>query len=108
MSATALVRATFADSEEARRVASAVIEMRLAACVTLSAVESIFAWNGTIEQQDEVVAIFKTLSNLAPVLAAHIAGMHSYDLPAISWWPVACDARVAAWVEKAIGDPEVL
>lgn len=99
MSAIALVRATFADRAEAERVAETVVTARLAACANLSATESIFAWEGKIVAEPEFVGLFKTRLTLAPFLAARIAALHSYDLPAITWWGVAADDRVVAWIE---------
>jgi periplasmic divalent cation tolerance protein len=98
MNRIALVRATFADRAEARRIATAMVEARLAACVTLTAAESVFAWDGKIAAEPEIVAVFKTRSQIAPLLAARVATLHSYELPAITWWTVAADERVIAWV----------
>lgn len=104
MSVIALVRATFADRAEAERIAKAVVEARLAACANLGAVESIYTWEGAIESESEVAGIFKTRATLAPFLAARIAALHSYDLPAVTWWTVDAEERLAAWVEAATDD----
>lgn len=104
MSGIALVRATFADRAEAERIAQAVVEARLAACANLTEAESIFAWSGKIAAEPEIVGIFKTRLRLAPFLAARIAALHGYELPAITWWPVAADDRLVAWVEGATDD----
>jgi len=98
MSEIALVRATFADRAEAERIAAAVVEARLAACANLTAADSVFAWDGKIAAEPEIVGTFKTRAPLAPFLAARIAALHSYELPAITWWTVAADDRVVAWV----------
>lgn len=104
MSAIALLRATFADRAEAERIAQTVIEARLAACVNLTAADSIFAWKGKIAAEPEIVGVFKTRPRLAPFLAARIAALHGYELPAITWWQVAADDRLVAWVEAATDD----
>ena len=104
MSGIALVRATFADRTEAERIGRAMVAERLAACVNLTAAESIFAWDGAIAAEPEVVGLFKTRVRLAPFLAARIAALHSYDLPAITWWPVSADDRLVAWVDASTDD----
>jgi len=104
VSVIALVRATFADRAEAERIAKAVVEARLAACANLGAVESIYTWEGAIESGSEVAGIFKTRATLAQFLAARIAALHSYDLPAVTWWTVHAEERLAAWVEAATDD----
>ena len=104
MNEIALVRATFADRAEAERIAQAVVAARLAACANLTAAESVFAWDGKIAAEPEIVGIFKTRSRLAPFLAARIAALHSYDLPALTWWQVSADDRVVAWVNASTDD----
>lgn len=83
------VYATFADAEEARRIARIVVEERLAACVNvLGPCQSIYRWQGAIEEATEVAAIFKTGADRAKALAARIAALHSYEVPAVVVWPV--------------------
>ena len=98
MNEIALVRATFTDRAEAERIAAAVVEARLAACANLTLADSVFAWEGKVAAEPEIVGMFKTRARLAPFLAARIAALHSYELPAITWWPVAADDRVIDWV----------
>lgn len=102
MSGTALLRATFADAAEAERIGRAVIEEELAACVNLlGPSRSIYRWRGEVEAATEERALFKTTSDLAPALAARIAELHSYDLPAIAYWTVTAPTAVAQWVMGA-------
>jgi periplasmic divalent cation tolerance protein len=83
------VYAVFADDEEAERIGRTVIEERLAACVNIMApCRSIYRWQGEIETAQEVPAIFKTGAAQAPLLAARIAALHSYDVPAVTMWPI--------------------
>jgi periplasmic divalent cation tolerance protein len=83
------VYAVFGSDEEARRIARIVIEERLAACANILApCHSIYRWQGRIEEADEVPAIFKTSAETAPKLVARIAGLHSYDVPAVVAWPI--------------------
>lgn len=100
------VYATFADGDEAARIARAVVEDRLAACANiLGGCRSIYRWQGEVEEAAEVAALFKTRAETAPALIARIAELHSYDVPAAVVWPIA-DALgdYAAWVVDASGD----
>lgn len=94
------VYAVFADAGEAQRIARAVIEERLAACANiLGPCRSIYRWQGKIEEADEVAALFKTAEAAASRLIARIAVLHSYEVPAITVWPIAdAPAAYAAWV----------
>jgi periplasmic divalent cation tolerance protein len=95
------VYAVFGSDEEARRIGRTVVEERLAACVNiLGDCHSIYSWQGKIEEAGEVAAIFKTTAARADILIARIAELHSYEVPAITAWPVAAaHASYADWVE---------
>jgi periplasmic divalent cation tolerance protein len=98
MTDIALVRTSFGSREEAERIAAAMIEHHLAACVTLSDGASIYRWQGAIERANETIALFKTRMTLADDLAAALTGAHSYDLPVIESWPVAVSPEAAKWI----------
>ena len=83
------VYAIFASTEEAQRVGRTVVEERLAACINILApCRSIYRWQGKVEEAEEVPAILKTVDTAADTLIARIAELHSYDVPAITVWPV--------------------
>ena len=87
--------------EAAERLASTLVEERLAACVNvLPGVASIYRWQGKIERADETLLVAKTGDAALPRLMSRIAELHPYATPEI----VAVDAsRVAdsylAWVD---------
>ena len=94
------VYAVFGSDEEARRIASILVEERLAACANiLGPCHSIYRWQGRIEEAGEVAAIFKTAADSAPLLLDRIGALHSYEVPAAVVWPIA-DAPDSyhAWV----------
>jgi len=100
MTSIVSVYATFADEEEARRIARAVVEEKLAACGNiLGPCHSVYRWQGSIEEAGEVAAIFKTSALAAERLVARIAELHSYDVPAVVAWPIdAAQPGYAQWV----------
>ena len=95
------VYAVFASTEEAQRIGRTVIEEGLAACINiLPGCRSIYRWQGKIEEADEVPAILKTTDLRVDQLIARIADLHSYDVPAITVWPVhKLLADYGDWVE---------
>ena len=101
MTDIASVYATFADDDEARRIARIVVEERLAACANvLGPCFSIYRWEGKVEEAAEVATIFKTRAAAAPALVARIAELHSYEVPCAVVWPIA-DAldEYSVWVD---------
>ena len=98
------VYATFGSDEEARRIARTVVEERLAACANILApCRSVYRWQGSIEEADEVPALFKTRADAASRLIARIGELHSYDVPAAVVWPIADSLPdYASWVREEV------
>lgn len=98
------VYAVFADAEEAERIGRIVVEERLAACINiLGQCRSIYRWKGAVETADEVAAILKTSGDVADALVERIAMLHSYDVPAVTVWPIEKLTRdYANWVEESV------
>lgn len=99
------VYAVFASAEEARRIGRTMIEQRLAACVNiLGSCDSIYRWEGKVEQAEEVAAIFKTAGAKDEALMAAIHALHSYAVPAIVRLPIAASHRAYLdWVLAETG-----
>ncbi|MEI7908023.1 MAG: divalent-cation tolerance protein CutA [Verrucomicrobiota bacterium] len=98
-----LLLCTFPDAQQARQIATAMVERQLAACVNLlPGVQSIYRWQGQVEQSTEVLAIFKTASVLYPALAEAVAAAHPYELPElVALEPSAVADAYLAWVLAA-------
>lgn len=83
------VYCVFGSADEAERIGRTVIGERLAACVNILApCRSIYRWNGAVETAEEVPAVFKTTAQACERLIARLAELHSYEVPAITVWPV--------------------
>ena len=98
------IYATFGSDEEARRVARTLVEERLAACANILApCQSIYRWQGRIEEAGEVPVLFKTVAEGAEALLARIGELHSYDVPAAMVWPIAeALPAYAEWVRETV------
>lgn len=100
-----LVLSTFPDAEAARRIARVLVQERLAACANLlPSVESIYHWQGEIEQNAEVMALFKTTEAAQPRLEARLKELHPYELPEILCIrPHAGLPAYLQWIEENTG-----
>ena len=80
---------------EARRIARAAVEARLAACVNVlaTAVDSIYRWKGKIEVSREYLLIMKSITSRMPELERLVRRMHSYDVPEFLVLPVVSGSR---------------
>jgi periplasmic divalent cation tolerance protein len=84
-----LILTTLPDAESARTLARALVEERLAACVTIGAsVESMYHWQGAIETAHEVPLIVKTRGELFDAVSTAIRSRHPYELPEILAVPI--------------------
>jgi periplasmic divalent cation tolerance protein len=105
--AQAIVVVTNCGSEkEARRIARALVERRLAACVnTFSApIESVYRWKGKIETAKEFTLLVKTTRARLPAVDSAIRELHSYDVPEIIALPIAAGSKdYLAWLIDSVG-----
>lgn len=77
------------DRDAAWKLAQALIEQRLAACVNLLAgCTSLYRWQGAIEHAEEVPLLIKTRAARYPEVEALIRRLHPYELPEIIAVPV--------------------
>jgi periplasmic divalent cation tolerance protein len=99
-----LVLCTFPDAESARQIATDLVRRQLAACVNLlPGVESIYRWQGEVEQAAEVLAVFKTTAAAYPAFAGALAEAHPYEVPEIvALNPAAVADGYLRWVGEAV------
>jgi periplasmic divalent cation tolerance protein len=98
---SAVVMLTTAGSRaEANRIAAALVDERLAACVNVVApITSIYRWRGAVERAEEVLLLVKTRRARMARVGARIRALHSYDLPEVIALPIdAGSAAYLAWI----------
>ncbi len=105
MSVEALVvLCTCPDQTSAHEIATALLERRLAACVNrVAGVESLYRWEGRIEQDQEILLLIKTTAARYGALEELIIEMHPYDVPEVL--AVAVDegsARYLDWIADSV------
>ncbi|HEY4902012.1 MAG TPA: divalent-cation tolerance protein CutA [Candidatus Sulfotelmatobacter sp.] len=77
-----LVLTTAGSEEEARKIAHALVDRKLAACVNIvPQIESIYRWQGKVESAREWLLLIKTTSEKFAAVRDAIRELHSYDLP---------------------------
>lgn len=84
MSDAIVVFCTCTDQEQALRIANALVDDRLAACVNLlPPVQSIYRWQENKECAEEILLLIKTTQERFPALRERILELHSYDTPEV-------------------------
>jgi periplasmic divalent cation tolerance protein len=105
--AAVVVLSTAGSRDEAERIAAALVEERLAACVNVVApITSIYRWRGAVERAEEVLLVVKTRRAHATRVAARIRALHSYEVPEAIVLPIDGGAAdYLAWVLEETGPP---
>jgi periplasmic divalent cation tolerance protein len=98
------VLTTAGSEEEAERIAAALVDSRLAACVqTIGPIRSRYRWQGGIEEAREWQCLAKTEAERYPEVEAAIREVHSYDEPEILAIPVLeGSAGYLAWISENV------
>jgi periplasmic divalent cation tolerance protein len=77
-----LVLTTAGSEMEAQKIAQTLVERRLAACVNIvPRIQSVYRWEGRVEQAEEYLLLIKTVKAREEQVCAAIRELHSYDLP---------------------------
>lgn len=82
------IQVTCGSVEEAGRIADALIDRRLAACVQQLPIRSTYRWDDEIQHDDEILLLVKTRAARFDDVAATVGELHSYDVPAITAVPI--------------------
>lgn len=90
------------DAGTARRIVGALLDERLVACGNIvPGATSLYRWEGQVRQDEEVVAILKTLRRLVPRVLERAAALHPYDVPELLVQRVADGAgEYLDWVRR--------
>jgi periplasmic divalent cation tolerance protein len=101
-----VVLCTCPDEAAATRIANALLEERLAACVNrIPGIRSLYRWDGQLQDDAEVLLVIKTTATRYPQVEALITARHPYELPEVLALPVAAGAaKYLDWVRQATAE----
>ena len=98
------VTTTTATETEAGRIATALVEQRLAACVQIEGpLKSTYQWQGQIEQSQEWRCCAKTRDTLFAAVSQTIRQLHPYECPEILATPILAGSETyLAWLDAEL------
>jgi periplasmic divalent cation tolerance protein len=101
-----IVLTTAGSHDEAHKIAHALVERRLAACVNIvTGVESVYRWQAKVETAEEWLLIIKTSAAAFEQVRGAIQALHSYELPECVCLAVEGGSPAyLQWLENAIGE----
>ena len=103
-----VVYVTAADREAALELGRALVEARLAACANvIDGMESVYWWEGKLEQASEAVLVLKTRAALVESLTERVRALHAYDCPCVVALPiVGGNLDYLAWIAAETRAPK--
>jgi periplasmic divalent cation tolerance protein len=99
-----VIFSTCASADEAERIARALVEKRLAACVSvLPRMHSVYRWKGAVESQEEFQLVIKSNRALLDDARMEIEKLHSYEVPEVIAVPIVDGAeRYLEWIDREL------
>ncbi len=97
-----IVLTTASSPQEAEKIARALVERRLAACVNIvSQIQSVYRWKDKVEQETEWLLIIKTHISAFESVREAIKELHSYELPECIMLEVSSGSEAYLnWIEE--------
>jgi len=99
-----IVLVTVPDAETAKKIARALVEERLAACVNLvPGLTSVYRWEGEVHEDAELLLVIKTTDDALKGLEERVRALHPYSVPEIL--AIEVDRgfeRYLAWVKENV------
>lgn len=97
-----IILTTAGSREEAGKIAHALVERRLAACVNIvPRIESVYRWQGKVETAEEWLLLIKTRAELFERVRDAVKELHSYELPECVMLEVSAGSQAyLEWIDK--------
>ena len=106
--ALSMVTTTVGSAADARRLAQAVVQARLAACVQVEPITAYFRWQGALQEDRELRLVCKTVPRALHPLLALLRAQHPYALPQLVTHALQGSAEYADWVDAQVAHATVL
>ena len=78
-----IIVSTFPNKIITKRIANQLVKQKLAACVNITKIDSVYSWKGKIQNDSEYLALFKTTKTKLRPLKKELEKLHPYDVPEI-------------------------
>ncbi len=96
-----VVYITTSKLDEAKRIARILVEERLAACVNVFPITSIYHWNG-LQEEKEIALIVKTMTKNVKKVENKVKELHSYDVPCIISFKIDGSKEFLKWIGEEV------
>jgi periplasmic divalent cation tolerance protein len=99
-----LATTTTSTKEDAGKIAAALVEERLAACVQIvEPITSVYRWQGAVEKETEVLLLIKSTQDLVFRISELLDRLHPYDVPELIAMPIVeGSSAYLSWLEENV------
>jgi periplasmic divalent cation tolerance protein len=99
-----LATTTTAKAEDAGKIATQLVERKLAACVQIvEPITSVYRWQGKIESEQEILLLIKSTQDLIPDIAELLDEIHPYEVPElIATLIIGGSTSYLSWLEDSV------
>lgn len=99
-----VIYCTVPDKRVAKEISKYLVKHRLAACVSaIDRVESMFAWDGEIAKEKEIMLVIKTLRVNFEKIKVVISELHPYQVPEVIALPIVdCSKEYIQWLAHEV------
>lgn len=96
-----VVLTTTENKDDAKAIAKALLEAKLAACVQLHPIDSLYTWKGEMAEESEILLLIKTRRELFGRLEESIKANHKYETPEIVQLPIEAGSKeYLGWINE--------
>jgi periplasmic divalent cation tolerance protein len=90
------------NAAEAAILGNLAIQEHLAACANVFPVQSVFMWEGSLQQEPEFILVLKTMPSKKRALREILESKHSYETPCILSWNAEVNEAYGKWVDDQV------
>ncbi|MFX1519068.1 MAG: divalent-cation tolerance protein CutA [Promethearchaeota archaeon] len=94
---------TASNKQEVEKIAHDLVEKKMAACVNIFDIASIYWWKNNIEQDNEALGIIKTRKDLIESVIEEVKANHSYECPEVIAIPIIAGSKdYLDWIDESV------
>ncbi|HHV25269.1 MAG TPA: divalent-cation tolerance protein CutA [Methanosarcina sp.] len=93
-----IVYITAGNMENASHIARELVSRRLAACVNMFPISSVYRWKEEVEEDNEIAMFVKTDSSRFEEIKRLVKSLHTYEMPAIIFWGIEGEQEYLDWI----------
>jgi len=103
-----IIYITAGDMSQARKIGRTLVEERLAACVNIFPITSIFRWKDNIDEANEFGIFVKTRSDKVKKIEEKVKEIHSYEVPCVVSLKIdEASAKYLEWIHESTDDAKI-